>query len=325
VAILFILKPNFGGTLQRAALRLTGTVLGGLIAAALSLTIREDVILIGILPVLAFAALSVRPINYGLYTLALTPMIMVMLDVGHTANWETSFLRVLHTFLGGVLAVVGGYLLFPIWEKQKLPGELAAVVKANADFLRAILSQSPAKDQGEGAWRQLQRKAGLALANAATVGQRVLSEPTRLGSEVESWLAVISDMRDFFHTVSVITESQSLISGLSDSLRHLGMDLADYLDQLSMDIARDDPAPRRPDLIGWRDRLSRNKIQHHPGSTGSDTDTGGQEWLITQFEALIDTIQALHSAISRAHDEEELSRKRAPQERSEAPQPSAAR
>jgi uncharacterized membrane protein YccC len=134
VPILFILKPNFGGTLQRAALRFTGTVLGGLIAAAVSLTIREDVILIGILPVLAFIALSVRPINYGLYTLALTPMIMVMLDVGHTANWATSFLRVLHTFIGGILAVLGGYLLFPIWEKQKLPGELAVAVKANADF-----------------------------------------------------------------------------------------------------------------------------------------------------------------------------------------------
>src|SRR5258708_31676262 len=142
VVILFILNPNFGGTLQRAVLRLTGTVLGGLIAAAFSLTIQEEVILMAILPLLAFAALSVRPINYGLYTLALTPMIMVMLDVGHTANWETSFLRVLHTFIGGIIAVVGGYLFFPIWEKQKLPGELDAVVKANADFLRAIVIQA---------------------------------------------------------------------------------------------------------------------------------------------------------------------------------------
>ena len=158
VTILFILKPNFGGTLQRAALRLTGTVLGGLIAAALSLTIQEEVILIAILPVLAFVALSVRPINYGLYTLALTPMIMVMLDVGHTANWETSFLRVFHTFVGGILAVVGGYLFFPVWEKHKLPGELAAAIRANAEFLRTLLARSPAKDNGEREWRQLQRR-----------------------------------------------------------------------------------------------------------------------------------------------------------------------
>jgi hypothetical protein len=313
VAILFILKPNFGGTLQRAALRLTGTVLGGLIAAALSLTIQEDVILIGILPVLAIAALSVRPINYGLYTLALTPMIMVMLDVGHTANWETSLLRVLHTFLGGILAVVGGYLLFPIWEKQKLPGALAAVIKTNADFLRAILSQSPTEDQRERAWRQLQRKAGLALANAATVGQRVLSEPTRLGSEVEAWLAVIADMRDFFHTLSAITESRALISGLSDNLRNLGMDLANYIDALSAGIAYNGPIPRPPDVARWKEQLNRENVER-PCLTDSDADITGREWLTTQFEALIDIIQALHSAISRAREERESSREETSEE-----------
>jgi len=322
VTILFMLKPNFGGTLQRAVLRFTGTVLGGLIAAALSLTIQEDVILIGILPVLAFVALSVRPINYGLYTLALTPMIMVMLDVGHTANWETSFLRVLHTFIGGILAVVGGYLLFPIWERQKLPGELVAVLKANADFLRAILTKPTAGDQGEKALGQLQRKAGLALANAATVGQRVLSEPARLGSEVESSLAVITEMRDFFHILSAIRESQALESSLSGDLRSLGTDLADYLEELAADIARDEPVHRRPDLPRWKDQL-RRKVQHS-GSTDSDADTAGQAWLSTQFEALIDTIQTPHSAISRAYEEEEGSQEKTPQERGQAAQPMAA-
>ena len=304
VTILFILKPNFGGTLQRAVLRLTGTVLGGLIAAALSLTIQEEVILIAILPVLAFAALSVRPINYGLYTLALTPMIMVMLDVGHTANWETSFLRVIHTFVGGILAVVGGYLLFPVWEKQKLPGELAAAIKANADFLRAILTKSLAEDNGERTWRQLQRKAGLALANAMTVGQRVLSEPTHLGGEVESSLAVINDARDIFQILSAIMESHAPSSGLSENLRALGIDLADFLDELATSVPPDQSFSRSPDVTGWKERL--HQEQAH-GSADSPTDAAAdlaREWLITQFDALIDAIQALYSAICRLHDDE---------------------
>ena len=306
VTILFILKPNFGGTLQRAVLRLTGTVLGGLIAAALSLTIQEDVILIAILPVLAFGALSVRPINYGLYTLALTPMIMVMLDVGHTANWETSFLRVFHTFVGGILAVVGGYLLFPIWEKEKLPGELAAAIKANANFLRIILTKSPPEDDGERKRRQFQRKAGLALANAATAGQRVLSEPTHLGSEVESSLAVINDARDIFHILSAIMESHALSSSLSENLRALGIDLANFLDELANRVAPDQPLPRPPDVTGWKERLhqeqARGSADH---STDSTAEADRQEWLVAQFDALIDAVQALYSAICRLHDDEE--------------------
>jgi uncharacterized membrane protein YccC len=304
VTILFILKPNFGGTLQRAVLRLTGTVLGGLIAAALSLTIQEEVILIAILPVLAFVALSVRPINYGLYTLALTPMIMVMLDVGHTANWETSFLRVLHTFVGGILAVVGGYLLFPVWEKQKLPGELAAAIKANADFLRGILTKSSAEENEERTWRQLQRKAGLALANAMTVGQRVLSEPTHLGGEVESSLAVISDTRDIFHILSAIMESHAPSSGLSENLRALGIDLADFLDELASGVPPDQSFRRSPDVTGWKERLPQEQAH---GSADSPTDATvdpAREWLITQFDALIDAIQAVYSAICRLHDDE---------------------
>jgi uncharacterized membrane protein YccC len=297
VTILFILKPNFGGTLQRAVLRFTGTVLGGLIAAALSLTVQEDIILIAFLPVLAFVALSVRPINYGLYTLALTPMIMVMLDVGHTATWETSFVRVADTFVGGILAVVGGYLLFPIWEKQKLPGALATVLKANADFLRAILSKLSGEAKEEEARQQLRRKArkaGLAVANAATLGQRVMSEPTRVGSEVESSLAAITDARDILHILSAIMECQT--PSLSDNLRRLGMDLANFLEELATAIIANDPAPRSPDLARWKDRLHQAQ-----DDSSSGFDSARHEWLITQFEALIDAIEALHSAVFRLH------------------------
>jgi uncharacterized membrane protein YccC len=305
VTILFILKPNFGGTLQRAVLRVTGTVLGGLIAAALSLTIQEEVILIAILPVLAFAALSVRPINYGLYTLALTPMIMVMLDVGHSADWETSLLRVLHTFIGGFLAVVGGYVLFPVWEKQKLPGQLAAALRANANFLRSTLIEPSRDDKGEKTWRPLQRKAGLALANAATAGQRVLSEPTRLGGEVESFLAAINDARDIFQILSSIVENQTQHGNPSDNLRDLGMNLADFLEKLSAAIPSDESKIPSPDLKSWKERLHREKtIGLTDSSANSVSDSARREWLVAQFEALIDAIQALHSAVSRLGPED---------------------
>jgi uncharacterized membrane protein YccC len=310
VTILFILKPNFGGTLQRAVLRLTGTVGGGLIAAALSLTIREEVILIAILPLLALVALSIRPINYGLYTLALTPMIMVMLDVGHTATWETSFLRVGHTFVGGILAVVGGYLLFPIWEKQKLPGEIVAVLKANADFLRAILASSAEGEKTDKAWLQRQRKAGLSLANATTVGQRVMSEPKHLGSEVESSLAAINDARDIFHILSAIMESRARSQSLADNFRELGLNLADFLDNLAAALSAGKKKLQAPDTKHWEEQLHRGQapadLSHSPVS-----DTTQTQWLVTQFEALIESVQALHSAISRlVHGDERSSDER---------------
>jgi uncharacterized membrane protein YccC len=233
-------------------------------------------------------------------------MIMVMLDVGHTANWETSFLRVGHTFVGGILAVVGGYLFFPVWEKQKLPGELAAAIKANADFLRTLLTKSPVEDNRERKWGQLQRKAGLALANAATAGQRVLSEPTHLGGEVESSLAVINDARDIFQILSAIMESHALSSGLSENLHALGIDLAGFLDELANRLPPDRSLPRSPDVTSWKERLHQEQAHGSADpSTDATADVARREWLITQFDALFDAIQALYSAVCRLHDDEE--------------------
>jgi hypothetical protein len=57
-------------------------------------------------------------------------------------------------------------------------------------------------------------------------------------------------------------------------------------------------------VTGWKERL--HQEQAH-GSADSPTDAAAdlaREWLITQFDALIDAIQALYSAICRLHDDE---------------------
>ncbi len=137
-----------------------------------------------------------------------------------------------------------------------------------------------------------------------TVGQRVLSEPTHLGGEVESSLAVINDARDIFQILSAIMESHAPSSGLSENLRALGIDLADFLDELASGVPPDQSLPRSPDVTGWKERL--HQEQFH-GSADSPTDAAvdlAREWLITQFDALIDAIQAVYSAICRLHDDE---------------------
>jgi uncharacterized membrane protein YgaE (UPF0421/DUF939 family) len=307
MTVLVVLKPNFGGTLQRAVQRITGTVVGALVAAVLSWNVRNPVILLAILPVLAFATFCLRPINYGLFTLALTPMIMVMLDVGEPGNWEMSFQRVFHTLLGGALAVLGGYLLFPVWERDKLPTQIAAAIKANAEFLHAIVTRRTEEKDQERILRRRQRKAGLALANAATISQRVLSEPARSHVDVASPLAAINDLRDIFHTLSAIKESQSRPARLVNDLYDLGTALASFLEELAAAAFADKPLPRPTDVESWKDQLRYLQEQDRATShTHATLNLTQEEWVFTQFETLIEAIQALHSAISRLHGEEEV-------------------
>ena len=71
-----------------------------------------------VLPVLVFATFALRNVNYTLFSLALTPTVLLMLDIAHPITVTDSFLRVLHTIIGSVLALLSGYLLFPFWESQ---------------------------------------------------------------------------------------------------------------------------------------------------------------------------------------------------------------
>jgi hypothetical protein len=59
-------------------------------------------------------------------------------------------------------------------------------------------------------------------------------------------------------------------------------------------------------VTGWKERLHQEQAHGSADpSTDSTAEAARQEWLVTQFDALIDAIQALYSAICRLHDDEE--------------------
>ena len=100
MTVVVVLKPNFGGTLQRAIQRITGTVAGALLAALLLWCVHDSGWLLLILTLLSLATLTLRWANYVAFSLALTPMIMVMLDLAHPGTPNDSFLRIVHTIIG---------------------------------------------------------------------------------------------------------------------------------------------------------------------------------------------------------------------------------
>src|SRR5580704_17799140 len=135
MTVVIVLKPNFGGTLERALQRIIGTVLGALMAAVLLLVLTNPWLLLAALAILAFA---LRNCSYTLFSLAVTPMVMLMLDIAHPISVTDSFLRITHTIIGSLLALLSGYLLFPMWESRRLPLHIAEALRAEAVFLRAL-------------------------------------------------------------------------------------------------------------------------------------------------------------------------------------------
>jgi hypothetical protein len=250
MTVVIVLKPNFGGTWQRAAQRITGTVLGALVAAALLLVLTNPWFLLTALALLAFLTFALRNHNYSLFALALTPMVMLMLDIAHPITVADSFLRVLHTIIGSFIALLSGYLLFPIWESHRLPLYVSAAFRAEAVFLRALRDAMRGKQDRP--ISEFRRDAAVAVANAATAAQRLLTEPPNRRGDVESSLAMVNNCRRIVHALAAISDypTREAIQFESEALTRLVEALAKALDELasSVELAQGIGQGRLPDL-----------------------------------------------------------------------------
>jgi len=295
MTVVVVLKPNFGGTLHRAVQRITGTVAGALLAAMLLWFVHDIWWLLGILALLSFATLTLRWANYVAFSLALTPMIMVMLDLAHPGTVTDSFLRILHTIIGGVLAIVAGYLLFPLWERSKLPSQLAEAYLTTSLFLQALFALGKERLSVT----EMRKRSGLAVANGVNSGQRLLSEPPHLRGDVEPVLASINFCRDIFYSLSAMAHlpKEKLEQIRSATVQPIARELADDLDKLGVSLQSGQPPRPLPKdfarLNGWEDK-------HENGAKGGAPEKGANNsWIPFYLNALVDQVKLAHEAVTR--------------------------
>jgi len=296
MTVVVVLKPNFGGTFQRAIQRITGTVAGALLAALLLWCIQDFRWLLVTLALLSFATLTLRWANYVAFSMALTPMIMVILDLAHPGTISDSFLRIIYTILGGVLAIVCGYLLFPVWERSKMPGQIADAYQTTALFLRALFGLGKERLS----MTEMRKRSGLAVANAVNASQRLLSEPPHLRGNVEPLLASINFCRDIFYSLSAMAHlpKGKLEQIRSETVQPIACELGDDLDQLGTSLQSGrSPMPLTNDFAMLND-------WEHEQKEGVP-DKGTNSWILFYLNALIDQVKLAHDAVTRLERKED--------------------
>jgi uncharacterized membrane protein YccC len=172
VTILIVLQPQAGTTLARAVQRVGGTVLGGLAAALLAPVSHHPLWYAALLFVLSLLAVSLKPLSYGLFAALLTPVFVLMAE--QQSGSDLVVARIVNTLLGGAVALLFGIVLWPSWERARLPAQLAALLKAARALLDTVNPDHPG-DLPQA--RRARRHLGLALANAESTFQRFLGEP----------------------------------------------------------------------------------------------------------------------------------------------------
>jgi uncharacterized membrane protein YccC len=176
-----VLQPFVALTWPRAAERVLGSALGGVIAAFSGMIIHSSIEHVLLISILAFVTMAVRPLNYTLFIFFLTPMFVLVVDLGHPAPMTLQYaeIRVFNTILGSMLALLGGLIFWPNWEIGRLPQELAKVIEANTAYVLAVLTniENQKDDKARTEVKARRRDAGLASNKAEASLQRLLMEP----------------------------------------------------------------------------------------------------------------------------------------------------
>jgi uncharacterized membrane protein YccC len=190
-----VLQPYAGLTSRRALQRVLGTIAGGALTAGLAALFHDMAAILALAFVFAALSVALLPLNYAVFSVFLTPT-FVLLAEASAGQWNLAGLRILHTVLGGALALAGTRLLWPSPEAERLPGSLASALGAVRRYLQRVVAlfgdRSPDASR---ALRAARRDAGLGILNAEESFQRLLAEHRGAPGELEPVMALLTYAR----------------------------------------------------------------------------------------------------------------------------------
>ncbi|MBD2438297.1 FUSC family protein [Nostoc sp. FACHB-110] len=310
---LVALKPNFGGTSQTTVQRVIGTILGGLIGIGLIFLIKNSTAIACCLLLLVFMAMSVRPLSYSLFTILLTPAIILLLNLISAGGWQVGVLRIVDGLVGGALALIGSYVLFPRWERQQLPAQLEKTIRANLVYFQQVIAHYLHPEQhGFATLNTLRHQAALENANATAAAQRLFSEPRHVQGEIEPVMTLILYIRSFFTSVTTLAEHLPEFSGEYQftELQPLTDAMIQILENLADSLAQRQPPQPLPALDSYLEAIH-NQIQQLHNARLSEITTSSQILtpilqavreqtpLSIELERIINEIKVIHCVMGR--------------------------
>jgi uncharacterized membrane protein YccC len=139
LTIAVVLKPEVGGTIERAALRITGTLVGLFLASLIFRWISPEgptaiVFIAGFTFLLRWAGAG----NYGVFVVCISGIVVFLLDLSGVSARDAISARAINTLLGGGLALLASYF-WPVWERTKVSDAIARMLDAYREYFHSAV------------------------------------------------------------------------------------------------------------------------------------------------------------------------------------------
>jgi uncharacterized membrane protein YccC len=237
LAVVVVLKPDFGSVFARAVQRGMGTIIGAVLGAVVLAVVPYGPWLLLPFGILAALLPYGRSRNYGLMTIFLTPLVVVLVDLLAAGGWRLAADRLLDTLLGCGIVLLIGYAPWPASWQAHLPGQFASAIRdvcrymqealvtawagrrdtaapgadgasaARPDAAVAASPEDAARLTGGGQTRlparsRLRRQAYRALADLRTEFERTMAEPQPVSRRATAWWPALVGLEEVMEAVT---------------------------------------------------------------------------------------------------------------------------
>ena len=233
MSIVVIMRPNYGLTKERSKDRITGTLIGAVIAISIVL-LTQNVIVYGLLAIVSLTlAFALVQENYKSSAAFITINVVFVYSLINPNAFEVIQYRVLDTIIGATIAIVVNYTLWPSWEVDNLKEVLLNVLKKNQGYLIATKDLYHDKDH-----KIARKEAFLAISNLNAAFQRLTQDPKSKQKEFQliyelvtlnqTMVSAIASIGSFIvnhKTTPVSKEFDVLILTIANTLKHCWFEL----------------------------------------------------------------------------------------------------
>jgi uncharacterized membrane protein YccC len=214
MTVALVLKPDFGNTFSRGALRLAGTYTGLMLATVLfhltSPTVAAHVIWIGIL---AFTMRSWGRANYGILVTILSALIVFLFSLTGVAPQDVIASRAVNTTIGGALALAI-YWIWPTRERTQAPQAMASMLDSYRVYFQAVSrAYIDGRTIDPHELDRLRLNGRLARSNVETSVDRLSAEPYADAGQLRIVNAALASSHRFVHAAMAL--EAGLTSGSS--------------------------------------------------------------------------------------------------------------
>lgn len=183
---LVIMQPHGTQTWAKALQRVLGTMLGAGLALLVATYVTDPRLIIGCVFAFVGTAVALLPLNYGAFTVFLTPGFVLLAET-HVGDTDLVGVRILNTLLGAGIALLGSRLILPFSERDQIRPLVADALDKLTGLLDLVAESSPVLERVRAARRLL----GISLLNAEASYQRMLTETGISADQSEAMLTLL--------------------------------------------------------------------------------------------------------------------------------------